>query len=94
MLAFGCVVGDGAREREGEGVGLGTAGRPRRAFRRSGRSSHARFREGFGLILFVFPIGLQLGPGFFATLRQPGMKLNMLAAITVILGAAGAPLAG
>jgi putative transport protein len=29
------------------------------------------FVKEFGLILFVFPIGLQLGPGFFATLRQP-----------------------
>src|SRR4029077_3922142 len=48
----------------------------------------------FGLILFVFTIGLQLGPGFFAALRQQGVKLNMLAAVIVLLGAAGAPLAG
>jgi putative transport protein len=48
----------------------------------------------FGLILFIFTIGLQLGPGFFAALQQQGMKLNMLAAAVVLLGAAGAPVAG
>jgi putative transport protein len=46
------------------------------------------------LILFVFTIGLQLGPGFLAALQQQGVKLNMLAAAIVLLGAAGAPLAG
>ena len=48
----------------------------------------------FGLILFVFTIGLQLGPGFFATLRQQGVKMNVLAAAIVILGAVSAPLIG
>jgi putative transport protein len=52
------------------------------------------FVKEFGLILFVFTIGLQLGPGFFAALRQQGVKMNLLAAAVVVLGAVGAPLAG
>jgi len=44
--------------------------------------------------LFVFTMGLQLGPGFFATLRQQGVKMNVLAAAIVALGACGALLAG
>lgn len=44
------------------------------------------FVREFGLILFVFTIGLQLGPGFFASLRRQGLKLNLLAASVVVLG--------
>lgn len=44
------------------------------------------FVKEFGLILFVFTIGLQLGPGFFAALRRDGLALNSLAAVTVLLG--------
>jgi len=50
------------------------------------------FVKEFGLVLFVFAIGLQLGPGFFAALRQNGVLLNGLAAVIVLLGALGAPL--
>lgn len=44
------------------------------------------FVREFGLILFVFTIGLQLGPGFFASLRSAGLKLNSLAAAIVAAG--------
>jgi putative transport protein len=44
------------------------------------------FVREFGLILFVFTIGLQLGPGFFASFRKQGVKLNLLAASVVLLG--------
>ena len=44
------------------------------------------FIRDFGLILFVFSIGLQLGPGFFSSLRKTGLKLNMLAAFNVLMG--------
>ena len=44
------------------------------------------FLKEFGLILFVFTIGLQLGPGFFAALRREGIRLNALAAAVVALG--------
>ncbi|HXC35263.1 MAG TPA: putative transporter [Candidatus Acidoferrales bacterium] len=45
------------------------------------------FVRDFGLILFVFTIGLQLGPGFFASFRKQGLMLNLLAAAIVLLGA-------
>jgi putative transport protein len=51
-------------------------------------SETREFVREFGLILFVFTIGLQLGPGFFASLRQQGLKLNLLAASVVLLGVA------
>src|SRR6266481_6415562 len=40
----------------------------------------------FGLILFVYTIGLQVGPGFFSSLRRQGLQLNVLAAAVVLLG--------
>jgi putative transport protein len=45
------------------------------------------FVRDFGLILFVFTIGLQLSPGFFSSFRKEGLKLNLLAAAIVLLGA-------
>lgn len=45
------------------------------------------FMKEFGLILFVYSIGLQVGPGFFASFRAGGVKLNQLAIIIVSLGA-------
>jgi len=44
------------------------------------------FVKEFGLILFVFSIGLQVGPGFFASFKKGGMLLNGLAAAIVFLG--------
>lgn len=44
------------------------------------------FVRDFGLILFVFSIGLQVGPGFFASFRKGGLTLNLLAAAIVLLG--------
>ena len=43
------------------------------------------FKE-FGLILFVYSIGLQVGPGFFSSFKKGGLTLNMLASGTVLLG--------
>jgi putative transport protein len=44
------------------------------------------FLKEFGLVLFVFTIGLQLGPGFIASLRADGLRLNLLAGAVVLLG--------
>lgn len=46
------------------------------------------FVKEFGLILFVYSIGLQVGPGFFSSFRKGGIKLNMLAMTIVLLGVA------
>ncbi|MDR2037011.1 MAG: putative transporter [Bacteroidales bacterium] len=45
------------------------------------------FKE-FGLILFVFSVGMQVGPGFFSSFKKGGVTLNMLACGVVLLGAA------
>ena len=37
------------------------------------------FMKEFGLILFVYSVGLQVGPGFFSSFRKGGLTLNMLA---------------
>ena len=43
------------------------------------------FVKEFGLILFVFSIGLQVGPGFFHSFRSGGVKMNLFAAMNVLL---------
>jgi len=52
------------------------------------------FVKEFGLILFVFALGLQLGPGFFASLRSGGLRLNLLAAVLVLSAGVLTPLVG
>ncbi|HML66181.1 MAG TPA: putative transporter [Dysgonomonas sp.] len=44
------------------------------------------FAQNFGLILFVYALGLQVGPGFFSSLRAGGLRMNMLALGVVFLG--------
>ena len=46
------------------------------------------FLQDFGLILFVFMIGLQVGPGFFESFGKGGLKLNMLATVAILLDVA------
>ena len=41
------------------------------------------FIKEFGLILFVYTIGLQVGPGFFSAFKKEGIKLNLLAVISI-----------
>jgi putative transport protein len=99
VLAFVCVVGMALGSVKVKGIGLGTAGVLFAGilvghFGKAVDHHTLDFVKEFGLILFVFTIGLQLGPGFLAALQQQGVKLNMLAAAIVLLGAAGAPLAG
>lgn len=43
------------------------------------------FIQDFGLILFVFCIGLQVGPGFFESFKKGGVTLNLLSTTTVLL---------
>lgn len=44
------------------------------------------FLKEFGLILFIYSVGLQVGPGFFSSFKKGGMTLNMLAVMIVFLG--------
>lgn len=87
VIAAGLAIGSIAVR----GIGLGVSGV---LFAGLGASSlgarpdpaSLHFARDFGLILFVFAIGTQIGPGFFSSLRRSGLRLNLLAAGTVVAG--------
>ena len=91
-LAFVCLAGMALGSIKVRGIGLGTAGVLFAGiiaghFGKPVDHGTLDFVKEFGLILFVFTIGLQLGPGFFAALRQEGLRLNVLATAVVLSGA-------
>lgn len=95
-LSFVCVLGMALGSLKFRGIGLGTAGVLFAGIvvgHFGNPVDHATldFVKEFGLVLFVFTIGLQLGPGFFAALREKGVKMNALAAAVVVLGSITAP---
>lgn len=47
-----------------------------------------KFVREFGLIIFIFAIGLQVGPGFFSAFKTGGLKLNLLAVLAIVLNVA------
>lgn len=51
----------------------------------TGPTATLTFLQDFGLILFVFMIGLQVGPGFFESFGKAGIRLNLLATIGILL---------
>lgn len=53
-----------------------------------GETNIMHFMQEFGLILFVYSIGLQVGPGFFSSFKKGGMTLNLLATGIVLLNVA------
>jgi putative transport protein len=92
-LALVCCAGMALGSLKVRGVGLGTAGVLFAGiiighFGKPVDHQTLAFVKEFGLILFVFTIGLQLGPGFFAAFRRQGMQLNIIAAAIVLAGAA------
>jgi putative transport protein len=99
VLSFVCVLGMALGSLKFRGIGLGTAGVLFAGialgnFGEPVDHQTLAFVKEFGLILFVFTIGLQLGPGFFAAFRQQGLKFNLLAGAIVLCGVAIAPVAG
>lgn len=46
------------------------------------------FAQDFGLVLFVYELGLQVGPGFFSSFRKGGVQLNTLALGVILIGTA------
>ena len=44
------------------------------------------FAQSFGLIIFVYALGLQVGPGFFSSLKEGGMTMNLLGLGVIVLG--------
>lgn len=51
----------------------------------TGNTKTLNFVQDFGLILFVYSLGLQVGPSFFTSFRQGGMKMNRLAILMIFL---------
>ncbi|HRH95806.1 MAG TPA: putative transporter [Prosthecobacter sp.] len=101
LLVFSIVVlgGIGLGNVRLAGVRLGTAGvlfaglaAAHFGFRPETEVAH--FLKEFGLVLFVFALGMQMGPGFFASLRRHGRVLNAYAFVLVALGAGVALLGG
>ena len=98
-LAFVCVLGMMLGSLKFRGIGLGTAGVLFAGivcghFGEQVDHQTLGFVKELGLILFVFTIGVQLGPGFFATFRHQGVKFNLLAGAIVICGVVIAAVAG
>lgn len=98
-LSVVCVLGMALGSLKFRGIGLGTAGvlfagLALGHFGQPVDHDTLAFVKEFGLILFVYTIGLQLGPGFFAAFRQQGVKFNVIAATVVLCGAIIAPVAG
>ena len=44
--------------------------------------------QNFGLILYIYALGLQVGPGFFSSFKKGGIKLNLIAVLLLVLGSA------
>jgi AspT/YidE/YbjL antiporter-like protein len=93
ILAVVCVLGMALGSIKIRGIGLGTAGVLFAGlvvgrFSKPVDHDTLAFVKEFGLLLFVFTIGLQLGPGFFSALRRTGVRLNALAAGMAVAGMA------
>jgi len=93
ILAIVCVAGLALGSLKFRGMGLGTsgvlfAGLLLGHFSRPINHATLDFVKEFGLLLFVFTIGLQLGPGFFAALRRDGVRLNAVALLVIVSGSA------
>ena len=91
LVSLVAVVGLGCASIKIRGVGLGVTGVLFAGLIFGHFGFHLEhhtmeFLREFGLILFVFTIGLQIGSGFFASLRDQGLVLNSLAAAIVIGG--------
>jgi putative transport protein len=99
ILSLVCVAGMSLGSIHVRGIKLGTAGVLFAAilaghFGKPIDHHTLEFVKEFGLILFVFCIGLQIGPGFFASLRRAGLRLNFLASAIVVVGGLTAVLLG
>ncbi|WP_122004626.1 putative transporter [Serratia marcescens] len=97
MLALAAVIGLWMGNWKLYGVGLGIGGVLFGGilvghFAQSGQISlngdMLHFIQEFGLILFVYTIGIQVGPGFFSSLRVSGLRLNAFAVLLVLTGGA------
>ncbi len=99
ILSLVILAGIGLGNIRFRGVKLGTAGvlfagLAASHFGLRPETEVAHFLKEFGLVLFVFALGMQMGPGFFASLRRQGRLLNSYAVLLVVLGAVVALVGG
>jgi putative transport protein len=99
IISLVCVAGMSLGSIAVRGIKLGTSGVLFAAilcghFSKPIDHHTLEFVKEFGLILFVFCMGLQLGPGFFASLRRAGARFNALATMSVVLGTLSAVVVG
>lgn len=99
IVSLVCVAGMSLGSIHIRGIKLGTAGVLFAAilvghFGKPIDHHTLEFLKEFGLILFVFCIGLQIGPSFFTSLRRAGLRLNGLAFAIVLLGGVTVAVAG
>jgi putative transport protein len=99
VISLVCMVGMSLGSIKIRGVKLGTAGVLFAAivaghFSQPVNHPTLEFVKELGLILFVFCIGLQIGPGFFASLRRAGLRFNAIALVIVLVGSITAVLLG
>ena len=97
LISLVCALGMAIGSIKAKGIGLGSSGVLfmgifAAQFSQPVDPRMLSFIREFGLVLFVFTLGLQLGPGFFASLRADGLKLNGLAALLVLSAGILAPL--
>ncbi|CNE29730.1 mediator of hyperadherence YidE [Yersinia nurmii] len=95
MLALVAVLGLWIGNWKVYGVGLGIGGvlfggiivgHFAQTYQVSLNGDMLHFIQEFGLILFVYTIGIQVGPGFFSSLRVSGLRLNAFAILMVVMG--------
>jgi len=99
LIALVCAAGMALGSIKAKGIGLGSSGVLFigilvAQFSQPVDARMLTFVKEFGLVLFVFTIGLSLGPGFFASLRADGLRLNVLAGVLVLSAGVLAPLLG
>src|SRR5262245_13265580 len=99
LIALVCALGMAVESVKVKGIGVGSSGVLFMGifiaqFSQPLDVRVLNFVKEFGLVLFVLTLGLQLGPGFFATLRAEGMRLNVLAAALVLSAGLLSPLVG
>lgn len=93
ILCLICAVGLALGQIKFKGVSLGVtfvffAGILAGHFGLSVNQDMLNMIQNFGLILFIYALGVQVGPGFFSSFKQGGVKLNMIALLLLFIGTA------
>lgn len=93
VLALICAVGLALGQIKIKGISLGVtfvffAGIIAGHFGLKVNQDMLTMLQNFGLILFIYALGVQVGPGFFSSFKEGGIKFNMLALLLLVTGTA------